>query len=490
MNNGDLQLGNNADASGNTLYVSNGGSLANVGSVLMNGTKNRFNLGSGVAELLSTATLNTVALGSSSALLNIDNGRMIARTTGSLVSGAGTVALNGPAHISTDYSSTIGSAISGIGSLTKEGIGTLTLTALNTYTGNTIVDGGVLTAGTLNTLPSGSDLFVGTTTDGTLDVTGYAQTINTITIGANGTLDLSVLHLLTSNGLATFNPSAKLNIGGSPTGAGTVMYYSGHSGTFNIANVTGLPSGFTLAYNSTELDIVVAVTDATWASTTTSFWNTPGNWQNTAVPGNDPTRLGKDSATFGGGLASVAAITLDTIVPVNLKALTFSTSAYTLSGGSLTMQSTSGPATVTVASGGTQTIESTTTLTLASSTNMDIAAASELKIRANIGESGVQSLTKLGLGTLILSGTNTYSGGTVVNAGILAITSSTALPDNQSLTVGAGGTLIFDPSFNGSPVQSASPMMTAVAPVPEPSTLALLIAGLVMGFGAWRREKK
>ena len=50
-------------------------------------------------------------------------------------------------------------------------------------------------------------------------------------------------------------------------------------------------------------------------------------------------------------------------------------------------------------------------------------------------------------GTLILSGTgDNYTGGTVVEAGNLVVTSNTALPQGQSLTVGAGGVFVFDPS--------------------------------------------
>ena len=149
LHGGNLQVGNHVDptASDNAMNVSNGGSLSNVGSVLMNGSNNQFNLGSGGADAISTATAGTVTLTSSSAQLNINNGRLIANADGTLVSGAGTVNLLGGANISTAFSgSSISTVITGTGSLTKEGTGTLDLTALNTYTGDTTVTatGGVL----------------------------------------------------------------------------------------------------------------------------------------------------------------------------------------------------------------------------------------------------------------------------------------------------------------------------------------------------------
>jgi len=93
-------------------------------------------------------------------------------------------------------------------------------------------------------------------------------------------------------------------------------------------------------------------------------------------------------------------------------------------------------------------------------------------------------LTKVGSGTLILSGSNTYTGGTTVNAGTLIVVSNTALPDGTSLTVGPGATFVFDPSLAGTPAAASS-----IATVPEPGTLMLLVAGLVVGFGVLRKRK-
>ncbi len=98
-----------------------------------------------------------------------------------------------------------------------------------------------------------------------------------------------------------------------------------------------------------------------------------------------------------------------------------------------------------------------------------------------------------GNGELILSDSNAYSGGTVVNAGTLVVTSAGALPDNSPLTVAAGGTFIFDPSVSAASAANggtfaASPG-AAVAAVPEPGMLVLVCAaGLVAAAEAWRRQ--
>ena len=72
-----------------------------------------------------------------------------------------------------------------------------------------------------------------------------------------------------------------------------------------------------------------------------------------------------------------------------------------------------------------------------------------------------------------------------MEAGTLLVNNSGALPAGSSLTVGAGGTLIFDPSATGVPLAGGTRL---VEPVPEPGTWALLLAGLVVGLAAWRRH--
>jgi autotransporter-associated beta strand protein len=105
---------------------------------------------------------------------------------------------------------------------------------------------------------------------------------------------------------------------------------------------------------------------------------------------------------------------------------------------------------------------------------------------------GNGSLTKTGPGSLVLSGSDSYSGGTTVDTGTLYATNFDALP-NGRLSVGAGGTFIFDPPASAAPdaaaAPAASPSAAAVA-VPEPGTsLLLAISALLATFAAWRRRR-
>ena len=67
----------------------------------------------------------------------------------------------------------------------------LTLTGSNTYSGPTTINGGLIFAGSHNTLSPNSAI---TVNGGVLDVTSAAQKISSLTIGAQGSLSLHRIH--------------------------------------------------------------------------------------------------------------------------------------------------------------------------------------------------------------------------------------------------------------------------------------------------------
>ena len=99
-------------------------------------------------------------------------------------------------------------------------------------------------------------------------------------------------------------------------------------------------------------------------------------------------------------------------------------------------------------------------------------------------------------GTLILSGSNGYSEGTLVNAGTLIVENPNGIPNGSSLTVGAGAASLFAAPvaegmvLGGLEVPAAAvggSSAAATSPVPEPGTLVLLVAA-VAGAALCRRS--
>lgn len=114
--------------------------------------------------------------------------------------------------------------------------------------------------------------------------------------------------------------------------------------------------------------------------------------------------------------------------PQTIKRLTFTGAAdITISGSALTIAD----ATAIVVSGGTTTHTIAANIVLGADATIQVDGTRVLTISGAI--SGPHSLTKTGTGTLILSGTSTYTGATIVNAGDLQVTGG--LAGTTSITV-------------------------------------------------------
>jgi autotransporter-associated beta strand protein len=78
-----------------------------------------------------------------------------------------------------NYTITFNNTLSGTGGVTKVGSGTLTYHVVNTYTGNTAVNAGILKTSAANVIPSGSgNGNVSVAYNATLDLGSYSQSIN------------------------------------------------------------------------------------------------------------------------------------------------------------------------------------------------------------------------------------------------------------------------------------------------------------------------
>jgi autotransporter-associated beta strand protein len=381
------------------------------------------------------------------------------------------------------YSANLGNGTLG---LMKLGNGTLTLSGSNTYGGPTTLSAGLLKLAASSALSPNSSLLIN---GGTLDATSFAEKAGSLAVGSLGTLDLSVSNLMTITNTAGL--AGTLNLSGSP-GTEELMSYGALSAgsSFSSASINGVPlatAGYQLEYNSHQLELAPlslgpAPTGgtATWTATALSgSWST-GPWSTTP---NYPSARGAMAVL--NNAANNAAVSVKLDVPATLGTLALGNSDNSTAGFNISAAGTnaltlsgSGAAAQVLVMAGSQEISAP--LVLAGSLNVSPAASAVLLLGGNITESVTGSpLTLENAGTLILGGSNSYTGGTFVSAGTLSVLATGGLPQEQSLTVGAGGTVVFGPSLAaGGAAFEDSAGLAARSPevVPEPGTLALLLA--------------
>lgn len=284
-------------------------------------------------------------------------------------------ATQGEIYVTANRTMSIGSVISGTAKgITKTGDGTLLLSGANTYSGETIVSGGVLRSTANDRLASGAVTVTGSTS--VFDLQGFTDTVGVVSLGNSGTL--------------------------SGSGTLTATSYAFESGTASL-NLAGVSAALT----KTTSGIVTMTGTNTFGGGTTLSAGTIRAGSNAA--------FGSGSIAINGGKVSSN----------GTNARAFSNN-YTIGGDAELGDATDSGA---LTFSGTGTLSGNRILTINSAVNLSAAIGET---------GGARGLTKSGAGALTLSGDNTFTGGTTVNSGNLILGASERLANTGAVTVSGG----------------------------------------------------
>ena len=446
-NGGTLQL-----RSGSAVLFNGGNSLGGLGSATVTIDVNQLT-GGGANNVLSFAP---AGFNTGTSTINVTGGNGYSLALGPLNSVSGPLTLN-----PTTANASVAGITGNLTTLTKNGTGTLTLTAASTYAGGTVINTGTLALGSSATLASTNILV---STNGTLDVSGLGSaltlasgqvlrgygTVNGSVDGASGlifpgvdsgagTLTISTNLTLSGGGAISFDLANNTNIGGTNDLiiVGGNLAITGPT-TFNLKFLNGSPATgtYTLlqcASISTDLSQVTLPANPRYSfSVTTNLsgtavqlvvggvpaslvWHgdgTANSWDNTGAAQNWFNGINPDyfydgdEVTFNDVGSNSPAINL----------------ASTLSPSSVTINAAQ---------------------------DYDLGGAGQI--------TSPGSLTKNGNGTLILESPNSYGGGIFINAGTLQVGNAGtvgsltgSISNNAALVVNRTDGIVLGSSISGS----------------------------------------
>ncbi len=414
-----------------------------IGSVLKSGAGTLLLSGSNVYTGETTVSGGSVSVTGAAGLVGPIS---VAATTSLNVSGAGTlgaggnyaaaIANSGVLTLGSSAAQTITGIVSGTGSLVKSGTGNLNIDGVQAYTGPTSVTAGKLT------------------------VTGQLDAASAVTISGSGVLT----GLGFVNGAVTVNPGGAVSVGNATTGEltlGSLTFPT--TGTLNVANLDQY-GGFTaplfvdnnLVASGGTGSVTVNLPPVSLAAGTYNLIEVGGTITGNAtryVVGTQPALGGRQAGAIKvlpkfvvyevtglnptwtglapGGQQGVWSTAIQT-APKNWKT-TVPTDFMTGDGVTFNDDATG-----------------TTAVTLAAAVNPSSVLFDNSTLSYTLtgagGIAGSGPLTKSGTGTLVIGTANGYSGGTVINGGILTLQAGASL-GSGTVTVNGARLNLTDPIF-------------------------------------------
>lgn len=337
--------------------------------------------------------------------------------------------------------------ITGVGGLTKTGVGVLALPAVQTYQGPTVVDAGILRVRTTaERFPNTTALTVNAA--GTFDLNGLSETVGSLA-GAG------VVRINGNTGSA-----ATFTSGG--TNASTTFSGQFTEGTITGGRVTKVGTGtLTLSGNNlhtgpTTISAGAIAVQSNTALGTAVMGTTVSGGAALVLDGNglsiaEPLTLSGTGISSGGAVRNLAnantltgAITLAAAARINSDA------------GTLTASGNIGGA----------------------GQNLTVGGVGNTTLSGVIGTT-TGALTKDGAGTLVLSSANTYTGATTISAGTLQLGAGGSINASTSIGVDTGAT--FSPASGYVLGGAAAQTLRGTGTVSGPASVTVAPGATVQG---------
>ena len=286
-------------------------------------------------------------------------------------------------------------ALTAARALTKVGSGTLVLSQANTYTGTTTISGGTLTLSGSGTLGNSANNL--TLNGGALDLAAFSRSVGAVSITAAAASGNTLLNgNLTGTSYAASNITGNAVVSANLLPNGTAGFAKSGAGAVTLSGVNTYTGANAVAANGGTLQ---------FAKTTSLYNNTPASW----TAANIKAASGGTLAFNVGGTNEFTTAHVTTLL-TNLGGANGTSANGFAAGSNIGFDTTN-------ASGGALTV-------------------SNIIANSSGTGGGAMGVTKLGSGTLTLSGVNTYTGATTVSAGTVVLSGARTAVATGGFNVG------------------------------------------------------